>query len=167
MNTPILRKWICALLAAGALDCLVQPANLLAGPGYTPVRDVDNAISNPFARELGWFENNTYNPGTYTVPAGKLLEITGISGSTFAPACTNVYVTVQVTSGGTTVTHRFALMLKDPTIASGYMMMPYAPVHVYADTNTTVSVVVRRDVQPGTGVSWYCDVVLTGKLVNQ
>lgn len=69
--------------------------------------------------------------------------------------------------GGVSVTHRLGLMVKDTTVGGGYMMMPYAPVSIAADAGTTVSLVVRRDSQPGTGTSYYCDLMLSGRLVNQ
>ncbi len=170
MNQPITLKTVAVvLLAACALAMVTRPLAAQASPGYTPVRDVDNAVVNPFARDIGWFEDNTYSPGTYTVPAGKRLEITGVSGYTYAPGCTMVYVTIQVTMNGTQVTHRLNLMTKDLTFGatSGYFVMPYQQVNLYADPNSTVRVVVRRDVQPPTNTSWYCDVILTGRLVNQ
>ncbi len=155
------------LVAACVASGLTRPTNAVAGPGYTPVRDVDNAIINPFAQEVSWFENNTANAGTFTVAAGKRLEITAISGYTFVPSGTNVYVTLQATVGGTSVTHRLGLLTKDPTLGTGFFMLPLLQVNLFADPGTVVSLVVRRDVQPSTGTSWYCDFVLTGRLVNQ
>ncbi len=161
-------KWIASGILAGCVVVMsLQPLPLLAGPGYTPVRDVDSAVLNPFAREVGWFENNTANAGSFTVPAGKSLQITGVSGLAYTPGCTNVFVTIQATVGGTIVTHRLSLMVKDTTTGNGYFMMPYTNVDLFADPNTTVNIVVRRDVQPAPSVGWYCDIVLTGRLVSQ
>ena len=80
----------------------------LAAPGSTPVADVYDGIFNPIAIEIAWFSGTSSGfteTSSYTVPAGKRLEITEISCEAYAPGSTAVMIKLTATSGGARVTH--------------------------------------------------------------
>jgi hypothetical protein len=155
-------------LALVAFVCVLLQPKTSAAPGFTPVRDVDNAIVNPFAIELAWFSGTSggfTETTSYTVPANKRLEIEEISCEAYAPSSTQVIMKITVTCGGTTVTH-YLTNLASSLIYGNYWLMSMTSHHLSVDPGSTITVDVVRQSPAGASTGYYSDVIFTGRLTN-
>jgi len=108
----------------------VTVTNTTANP--VAVTPVDNAVLNPFGQRVF---PNVRQPDTITVPAGKKLVITGVSG--FNNSNGSAYaLEIGVTSNG----QSSALAIPFNTTPSGYWRyLSTQPVFMVADPGTTVN----------------------------
>jgi hypothetical protein len=157
------------LLGLGLAWAVLCVSSVQAGPGYTPVRNVDDGIVNPFATELAWFSGTSggfVETQSYTVPAGKRLEISEISCDAYAPSSTAVIIRLTVTCGGTTLTHFLTSNWSTNAIYSGYWFMSMNSHHLYVDPGSTVTVDVVRSNPPGASTGYYSDVIISGRMTG-
>ena len=157
-----------ALVACCAFAFVFFQSKTAAAPGFTPVRDVDNAILNPIAIELAWFSGTSggfTETTSYTVPANKRLEIEEISCEAYAPSSTQVIMKITVTCGGTTVTHYLSNM-SSSLVYPNYWLMSMTSHHLSVDPGSTITVDVVRQTPPGANIGYYTDVIFTGRLTS-
>jgi hypothetical protein len=156
------------VIALAVLAGFAAPICVMAGPGYTPVRDVNDGISNPFAAEVSWFSGTTSGfteTSSYTVPATNRVEITEISCEAYAPSSTQVIMKLTVTCGGVTLTH-YLTSMSASLVYPNYWLMSMTSHHIYVDPGTTITIDVVRQTPPGASTGYYSDVILTGRMTG-
>ena len=157
-----------AVFALCAIVCFASRIDVLAAPGYTPVRDVDNGILNPIAIEVTWFSGTTSGfteTSSYVVPANKRLEITEISCEAYAPGSTQVLIKMTVTCGGNTVTH-YVTGFSSSLVYVNYWLLGMTSHHIYVDPGSTITIDVVRQSPAGASTGYYSDVILTGRMTS-
>lgn len=139
-----------------------------AALGYTPVRNVDDPITNPFAKEVAWFSGASggfTETSSFTVPSDKRIEIEEISCEAYAPSSTQVMMKMTFTSGGSTMTH-YITGFSSSTIYTSYWILGMTSLHLILDPGSTVTMDVVRQTPPGSNIGYYSDVVLSGRMTS-
>lgn len=128
----------CAVLALGlsrevhaVAAALVSVTNTNSNP--VPVRSVDYSVSQAFGTRVF---PNPRQPSTLTVPAGKRLVITSVSGFNNGPG-TAADLEIDVTSGGQGSAQRIPFGATQS--ATGQRYLENANVFLVADPGTTVN----------------------------
>jgi hypothetical protein len=157
-----------ALSALCALIALFAVSPVMAAPGYTPVRNVDDAITNPYAVEVAWFSGTSggfTETSTYTVPSNKRFEIEEISCEAYAPSSTQVMMKITFTSGGNTMTH-YIMGFSSSLIYGNYWILGMTSHHLIVDPGSNVTIDVVRQTPAGTSTGYYSDVILSGRMTT-
>ena len=156
------------VFALCTIVCFIGQINMMAAPGSTPVRDVDNGLLNPMAIEVAWFSGTTSGfteTSSYSVPADKRLEITEISCEAYAPGNTQVMMKITMTAGGHTMTH-YVTGFASSLIYSNYWILGMTSHHLFVDPGSTITIDVVRQSPAGPSIGYYSDVILTGRMTS-
>ena len=146
------RKYYYVIVAVGLLllggMMSFGPKKVLAAIGFTPVREVDNPVRNPYQQAFFVFMaagESGMDVDLAPVPAGKRLVIEYVSIRARLASDQTLFMVLGTTAGGAGANHSIPVSQTFATFINSFRVVGGETLRIYADPGTTPFLSVDRN----------------------